>query len=69
MKNLNLTTDLERDLYVEIIGTKRGLESYFEFAEENGYEHLDTFKNAKVRLEILTTLAEIIKKHTDEKNR
>ena len=63
----NLTTELERELYVEIIGTKGGLDAYFDFAKDNNYEEYRTFKDAKIKLDLLNKLAEIIKKHTDEK--
>ncbi len=64
MEIKDLTTELERKLYVEIIGERDGLRNYFEFATDNGYENLPTFKRAKIRLEVLTELAKIIE---DEK--
>jgi len=64
MEIKDLTTELERKLYVEIIGERDGLRNYFDFATDNGYENLPTFKRAKIRLEVLTELAKIIE---DEK--
>ena len=64
MEIKDLTTELEHKLYVQIIGERDGLRNYFEFAKDNNYEHLDTFKRAKIRLEVLTELAKIIE---DEK--
>tara|TARA_R110000823_G_scaffold172581_1_gene305070 strand:+ start:154 stop:348 length:195 start_codon:yes stop_codon:yes gene_type:complete len=64
MEIKDLTTDLERSLYVEIFGTKQGLENYFENAKGKGWEEYQTFKRAEIRLELLTELAKIIE---DEK--
>ena len=61
MRLEDLTTELESKLYVEIIGRKEGIENYFKFATNEGYEKLDTFKEAKIKLDLLTELAEIIK--------
>ena len=47
-----------------VVAVGVGLRNYFEFAKDNNYEHLDTFKRAKIRLEVLTELAKIIE---DEK--
>ena len=64
MEIKDLKTELERKLYVQVIGERDGLRNYFEFAKDNNYEHLPTFKRAKIRLEVLTELAKIIE---DEK--
>ena len=48
MEIKDLTTELERKLYVEIIGERDGLRNYFDFATDNGYENLPTFKRAKI---------------------
>jgi len=60
MEIKDLTTDLERALYVKIIGTKNGIESYFEFVKDDGCEEYQTFKEAKIKLALLTDLAKII---------
>jgi len=60
MEIKDLTTDLERALYVKIIGTKNGIESFFEDVKDNGCEEYQTFKESKIKLALLTDLAKII---------
>ena len=60
---------LIRRLESEIIGRKKGHENFLQFIKDTqpdkmGYE---TVKDVIAKLEVLTDLAEIIKKHTDEK--
>jgi hypothetical protein len=62
MEIKDLTTNLERKLYVEIIGERNGLISYFETTE--ALEETATSKRLKIRLELLTELSKIIE---DEK--
>ena len=64
MEIKDLTTELERDLYVEIVGAKRGLESYLKWADGKGFEDIEVYKYAKIKLEVFTELAKIIE---DEK--
>ena len=64
MEIKDLTTELERKLYVQIIGAKQGLESYFKNAEGLNWEVFDTYKEAKIELAVLTELSKIIE---DEK--
>ena len=63
MEIKDLTTNLERKLYVEIIGERNGLINYFETTEDS-LEETSTSKRLKIRLELLTELAKIIE---DEK--
>ena len=63
MEIKDLTTNLERKLYVEIIGERNGLINYFETTEDS-LEETSTCKRLKIRLELLTELAKIIE---DEK--
>jgi len=63
MEIKDLTTNLERKLYVEIIGERNGLINYFETTEDS-LEETSTNKRLKIRLELLTELAKIIE---DEK--
>ena len=58
MKNIN--TELERKLYIEIMGTRDGLKSYLDFAREQKYQHHETFKKAEIKFELLQKLAQII---------
>ena len=60
----DLTTDLEDKLYVSIIGRKQGLEAYFKGSIGEGWEELNTYKEAKIQLALLTELSKIIE---DEK--
>jgi hypothetical protein len=63
MKMENINTELERKLYVEIMGFKRGFENYLDFAKDNGYEDTKTFKGVKMKLELVNKLAQIIEEH------
>tara|TARA_R110000868_G_scaffold104297_2_gene287272 strand:- start:3121 stop:3318 length:198 start_codon:yes stop_codon:yes gene_type:complete len=65
MEIKDLKTELERKLYVEIIGERDGLQSYFDSAKDNNYyDEVDTFEREKIRLELLIELSKIIE---DEK--
>lgn len=63
MEIKDLKTNLERKLYIEIIGERNGLQSYFE-TTEHSLEETATSKRLKIRLELLTELSKIIE---DEK--
>lgn len=63
MEIKDLTTNLERKLYVEIIGERNGLINYFETTEDS-LEETSSSKRLRIRLGLLTELAKIIE---DEK--
>ena len=59
--------DKYTQLKIEITGRLKGYQNFMDFIVESGSSQGSVFESSKIKIELLTELAEIIKKIEDEK--